>query len=283
MLGIIGGTGLYQIDGLEITKAHIVDTPFGEPSAAITEGKFAGSDQKIFFLPRHGSGHGLLPSEVNYRANIWALKSLGVRRVVSVSATGSLRKHIKPADITLVSQYFDHTRGKRDYSFFGGGVVAHISTARPSCPHLTHDIINAATKAGIDLHKDATYACVEGPRLGTAAESHFLRSANCDVVGMTNVPEVFLAREAQMAYVTVAIATDYDCWMDDPDQHAEASDIIALYMANIEKVKRLIQSLAETAPSPTPDWITGALEHSLITPIDTISEENRKWLDVLKA
>lgn len=280
MLGIIGGTGLYQVDGLTVIKQHRIDTPFGAPSAPIIEGAFEGG-RRLCFLPRHGEGHGFIPSEINYRANIWALKSIGVRRVVSVSATGSLRQEIEPGDMVLVSQYFDHTRGKREYSFFGRGVVAHVSTARPSCPALSQDITKAAEKSGLSLHTDKTYACVEGPRLGTAAESHFLRSANCDVVGMTNVPEAFLAREAQMAYATLAIATDYDCWQDDPDQHVNASDIIKLYMENIDKVKTLIRTLSALEPSKTPSWISDALAHSIITPHDKIPSEHLDWLNVL--
>ncbi len=280
-LGIIGGTGLYKIGDLEIVKEHDIDTPFGKPSAPIVEGKFKNSDP-LFFLPRHGINHSLLPSEVNYRANIFALKSLGGRRVVSVSATGSLRKEIKPGDMTLVNQYFDHTRGKRDSTFFGRGVVAHISTAQPACPALSDDILTAASEAGLNLHSEKTYACVEGPRLGTRAESLFLRQSGCDVVGMTNLPEAFLAREAQMAYCTVAIATDYDCWLDDPDQHAQADEIMTLYFANIEKVKSLVRALAAVKESPTPEWIKGCLKHSLITPPDQIPEEHKQWLNILQ-
>ena len=280
MLGIIGGTGLYQVDGLTVIKQHNIDTPFGPPSAPITEGAF-GDGRRLCFLPRHGESHGFIPSEINYRANIWALKSIGVRRVVSVSATGSLRQEIKPGDMVLVSQYFDHTRGLRDYSFFGRGVVAHVSTARPSCPALSEDIVKAAQNSKLALHENKTYACVEGPRLGTAAESHFLRSANCDIVGMTNVPEAFLAREAQMAYATLGIATDYDCWLDDPDQHVNASDIIKLYMENIDKVKTLIRNLAALEPTKTPGWITDALSQSIITPHDKIPSQHLDWLSVL--
>ncbi len=280
-LGIIGGTGLYKINDLEIVAEHSVNTPFGKPSAPIIEGKFDGSEP-LFFLPRHGVDHSLLPSEVNYRANIWALKILGVRRAISVSATGSLREEIKPGDMALVHQYFDHTRGRREASFFGRGVVAHISTAQPACPALSDDILAAAKEAGLELHSKKTYACVEGPRLGTRAESLFLRQSGCDVVGMTNLPEAFLAREAQMAYCTVAIATDYDCWLEDPDQHAQADEIMSLYFSNIEKVKSLVRALAGVKSSPTPDWISDCLKHSIITPEDKIPKEHEEWLQILR-
>lgn len=281
MLGIIGGTGLYQIDDLTIIKEHQVETPFGAPSAPIIEGGFDGG-HRVAFLPRHGVHHELLPSEVNYRANIFALKKIGVRRAVSISACGSLREEVKPGDMSLVSQYFDHTRGKREASFFGNGIAGHISTARPACPALSDDINKAATAAKLLLHEDKTYACVEGPRLGTRAESLFLRDAGCDVVGMTNVPEAFLAREAQMAYATIGIATDYDCWLDDPDAHAQADEIMALYMGNIEKVKTLIHALASMSASETPEWITNCLEHSIITPENHIPAEHLEWLKILK-
>ena len=232
-LAIIGGTELYQVDALTIINEHDVATPFGIPSAPIIEGRFGQAKSTFLFLPRHGRSHEYLPSEVNYRANIFALKRLGARRVLSVSATGSLNQNITPGSLALVDQYFDHTRGQRPYSFFGDGVIAHISTARPACPALTHDVFSAARAQGLDMHTGMTYACVEGPRLGTRIESLFLRNIGCDLVGMTNVPEAFLAREAQMAYCTLAIATDYDCWLEDPNQHAQADEIIKLYKNNI--------------------------------------------------
>lgn len=281
-LAIIGGSGLYKIDDLDIIAEHKIDTPFGTPSAPVVEGKFTGAEDSILFLPRHGLGHAFTPSEINYRANIWALKSLGARKIIGFSAIGSLRKEIKPGDIALISQYFDHTRGLREYSFFGSGVIAHVSTARPACPALTDDILSAAKEVGIEMHTDKAYGCVEGPRLGTQIESHFLRGAGCDVVGMTNVPEAFLAREAQMGYCTIGIATDYDCWLDDPDQHAQADEMLQLYFANIDRVKTLVRALATKPLSQTPDWITTALTHSIITPPDTINDENKTWLSILQ-
>src|SRR6202521_4957474 len=206
MIGIIGGTGLYQMDELQVTEVREVTTPFGSPSAPIVLGMLQG--RNVAFLARHGLNHDLLPSEVNYRGNIWALKSLGVRTVIGVWAVGGLREEIRPGDLALPSQYLDFTRGTRAASFFGGGLVAHISSAQPTC-HATAALIARVARAGaVALHEDKTYACVEGPRLGTRAESLFLRAAGADIVGMTNVPEAFLALEAQLGYCTIAGATD---------------------------------------------------------------------------
>lgn len=282
MLGIIGGSGLYALDELQIIKEHDIDTPFGKPSAPIIEGSAFGT--KALFLPRHGRHHQFLPTEVNFRANIYALKNLGARTILSVSASGSLQEEIKPGDLALASQYFDHTRGGRKSSFFGGGVTAHISTAQPTCPVLAQDVLKAANDIGITLHSDKTYACVEGPRLGTKAESLFLRGpAGCDIVGMTNVPEAFLAREAQMGYVTLAIATDYDCWREDPDEHVNVEAVFAVYFENIGKIKKIILKLLENGISETPANIRTALKGSVMTPDDRLSDAQKEWLSVLRS
>ena len=281
MLAIIGGSGLYALDELKINTEHDIDTPFGKPSAPIIEGEAFGS--KVLFLPRHGRNHEFLPSEVNFRANIYALKSLGARTVLSISASGSLQEEIKPGDMALASQYFDHTRGFRKNSFFGEGVTAHISTAEPTCPVLTQDILKAATDIGLSLHSDKAYACVEGPRLGTKAESLFLRgAAGCDVVGMTNVPEAFLAREAQMGYVTLAIATDYDCWREDPDEHVSVEAVFAVYYENIGKIKKIVLKLLENGISETPKKIRTALQGAVMTPDERLTAAQKEWLGVLR-
>lgn len=281
MLGIIGGSGLYALNELEIIKEHDITTPFGKPSAPIVEGQAFGN--KALFLPRHGRNHEFLPTEVNYRANIYALKLLGAETILSVSASGSLQEEIKPGDLALASQYFDHTRGKRNPSFFGEGVTAHISTAEPTCPVLANDVVRAAQTLGITLHTNKTYACVEGPRLGTKAESHFLRgAAGCDIVGMTNVPESFLAREAQMGYVTLAIATDYDCWKDDPDAHVNVEAVFAVYFENIGKIKTIILKLLENGISATPDNIRTALKGAVMTPDARLTPAQAEWLAVLR-
>ncbi|MBT3228225.1 MAG: MTAP family purine nucleoside phosphorylase [Candidatus Marinimicrobia bacterium] len=240
MLGIIGGTGLYKVDWMEVLDTRIVGTPFGEPSAKLSFGKIGNED--IVFLPRHGESHQLLPSEINYRANIWALKSVGVKRVISFSATGSLREAIKPGEFALPSQYFDFVKDGRTKSFFGDGLVAHITTAEPICSTLRNQIYQSGQTLGLPIHNDLTYGCVDGPRLGTRAESFFLRdAAGCDLVGMTNIPEVFLAREAQMCYSSVAIPTDYDCWMDDASQYATVPQILKRYSESLESALELLK------------------------------------------
>jgi len=281
MLAIIGGSGLYQLDGLAIEAQHEVATPFGAPSSIISEGRYL--DQRVLFLARHGDGHQFLPHEVNYRANIFALKSLGARRVLGFSAAGSLRKEIRPGELALTAQYFDHTRGKRDYSFFGEGVSAHVSSAYPTCPALSADVSDAAARIKQPLHTAKTYACVEGPRLGTRAESFFLRdSARCDLVGMTNVPEVFLAREAQMAYCTLCLVTDYDCWMDDPQEHVSVDKFFATYQDTLTKAQAVLTELLKAPFRPTPDEVRHALSGAVLTVEDTLSKAQSDWLKVLR-
>ncbi len=282
MLGVIGGSGLYALDGLEIIKEHDIETPFGKPSAPIVEGQFSG--QTILFLARHGQGHAFLPHEVNYRANIFALKKLGASRVFGVSAAGSLREEIKPGDLAIATQYFDHTRGKRNNTFFGNGIAGHVSTAYPVCPSLSTDIEAAAKRINQAIHSGKSYACVEGPRLGTQVESFFLRDhANCDLVGMTNVPEAFLAREAQMAYCTVCLVTDYDCWMEDPDQHVSVEKFFEVYGGALEKAKALLAELLSQPFTDTPDSVKQALQMAILTPDDAMNDEQKDWLNTLRA
>ncbi len=280
MIGIIGGTGLYKIDGISNVSSRNIDTPFGAPSAEILIGELAG--KKIAFLPRHGSNHQILPSEINYRANIWALKSVGVRQIISVSAVGSLREEVHPGDLAMPSQYFDWTRGRRIGSFFGQGLVAHVSTAQPSCATLSKTIQDCSRQADIHIHSSKTYACVEGPRLGTRAESLFLRQAGCDLVGMTNVPEVFLAREAQICYCTIAVATDYDCWLDDPSQHASVEKVIELYGKNIGRVQTLLKKVVERENDHTECSCHSALKFAVMTKESVLSQEQRQIIAFLK-
>jgi 5'-methylthioadenosine phosphorylase len=281
MLAIIGGSGLYELDGLRIEHEHRMTTPFGVPSSTIVQGTY--HDQDVLFLARHGANHALLPSEVNYRANIFALKQLGARRVVGISASGSLRQELKPGDLALVAQYFDHTRGQRAYSFFGQGVVAHVSTAYPACPSLSADIAQAAERCGQPIHQGKTYGCVEGPRLGTRAESFFLRdAARCDLVGMTNVPEAFLAREAQLAYCAICLVTDYDCWMDDPAQHVSVDAFLATYQGATAKARQLVGELLQRPFSETPADVRQALAGAVLTPDDALTATQRGWLEVLR-
>lgn len=280
MLAIIGGTGLYNIEQLQVIKKHALVTPFGEPSSAVVEGELNGT--RVMFLPRHGEAHQLLPHEVNYRANIWALKSLGVTQVVGVSAVGSLQQEIAPGDISLPSQYFDFVKGERGKTFFGKGVAAHVSTAQPTCLALADAIEAAGNTVGIAVHRDKTYACVDGPRLGTKAESLFLRGpAGCDLVGMTNVPEVFLAREAQLSYCTIAIATDYDCWQDDPSTHVSVEQVISRYGSSLEKAKQLLIAFINGQAPTCQCSCRTALSTSLLTPLASTTAKQREWLDTL--
>ncbi len=281
MLGIIGGTGLYKMDELENIKTEVVSTPFGAPSSEITLGTLA--NQRVAFLPRHGKQHQHLPSDINFRANIWALKAVGVTQILSVSAVGSLREEVKPGDLAVPNQYFDWTRGKRPSTFFGDGLVAHISTAEPSCSRLSEKIQASSHKTDIQVHKNKTYACVEGPRLGSRAESSFLRQSSCDLVGMTNVPEVFLAREAQICYCTIAVVTDYDCWLDDPNQHASVDKVMELYRNNIGKVQTLIKAvIGDISRSTVTCQCRQSLQFAVMTPEASLTSENFEKLKFLR-
>ena len=279
MIGIIGGTGLYAMRGLENLRAQEVPTPYGAPSGPLLRGALAG--REVVFLARHGAGHRLLPGEINFRANIWALKRVGVRTVIAVSAVGSLREDIRPGELTLPSQYLDFTRGTRAASFFGGGVVAHVSSARPVCASTVALIARVARSLGRTVHEGRTYGCVEGPRLGTRAESLFLRGAGADVVGMTNVPEVFLALEAQLGYCTIALATDYDSWLEDPAQHVCATQIVALFHDNLERVQQLLAAVAAEYSEDESRPCRHSLRGALLTPLEQLSAEQRALVDFL--
>ena len=280
MLAIIGGTGLYELPGLHIEQRLDEPTPFGAPSGPLLCGRSHG--RTVLFLARHGAGHRLLPHEVNYRANVFALKRAGATHVLGVSAVGSLDERIAPGHVALPSQYLDWTRGARQGSFFGGGVAAHVSTAQPVSAAMVDWIAATAAPLELTLHRDVAYACVEGPRLGTRAESLFLRQAGCQLVGMTNVPEAFLAREAQLAYATIGIVTDYDCWMDDPARHASVSAIFERYARSLGRVAVLLQALL-ALPLPARETHIGtALKQALMTPDEALSAAQREWLAVLR-
>lgn len=281
MLAIIGGTGIYKIDGFDVIDELTVETPFGDPSAPIVVAKYL--NKELLFLPRHGTQHQLLPHEINYRANIFALKKLGAKQVLGFSATGSLREDIHPGEFAIPVQYFDFIKGNREKTFFGEGVAAHISTAEPTCPDLTQWVARQAKEMGITLHTGKTYACVDGPRLGTKAESHFLRMAGCDLVGMTNVPEVFLAREAQMNYATIGMVTDYDCWMEDPQHHVSVSTVISRYGESLQKAQLLLLALLATELPPINAASRESLTGAVLTPEAAIPESKRELLKVLKA
>jgi len=279
MIGIIGGTGLYQMDELQVMEVREVTTPFGPPSSPIVLGMLQG--RNVAFLARHGLHHDLLPSEINYRGNIWALKSLGVRTLVGVSAVGSLREEIRPGDLALSSQYLDFTKGLRASTFFGRGLIAHVSTANPTCSVTAGIIVRAARSLELPLHEGKTHACVEGPRFGTRAESFFLRNCGADLVGMTNVPEVFLAGEAQLGYCTIAVATDYDCWLEDPQQHVSATEVAKLFRGNLERVQQLLAHVvadyAEDESRPCRHTLQGAI----LTPRERMTADQRALVSFL--
>ncbi len=279
MIGIIGGTGLYRMEGLEVNETRQLDSPFGQPSAPVMLGRLGG--EPVAFLARHGLQHHLLPSEINFRANIWALKSVGVRTVIGVSAVGSLREEIRPGDLALPSQYLDFTKGVRAASFFGQGMVAHVSSAHPTCAATSALLARSAAALELPLHRDKTYACVEGPRLGTRAESFWLRSAGADLVGMTNVPEAFLALEAQLGYCTVAVATDYDCWLDDPAQHVSLEQVMSQFRDSLSHVQRLIARAVADYRDDESRPCRHALRSAIVTPREQLTEAQRAIVEFL--
>ena len=264
VIGVIGGSGLYQIDGLADVEWRQVVSPFGETSDAFCFGVLAG--HQVIFLPRHGRGHKLPPSAINFRANIDALKRCGVTDIVSLSAVGSLREDLAPGDFVVVDQFIDRTFA-RDKSFFGPGCVAHVSMAHPVCGRIGDAVMAAAPEAGIAAKRGGTYIVMEGPQFSSLAESELYRSWGCDVIGMTNMPEAKLAREAEICYATVAMVTDYDCWH--PSHAAVTVDmILSMLHANAEKARALIRAvvplLAESA-APCHQGCHHALDHALIT------------------
>jgi 5'-methylthioadenosine phosphorylase len=264
VLGIIGGSGLYELDELEHTRWEAVRSSFGAPSDALLFGELAGVD--LVFLPRHGRGHVLAPSEINYRANIDALKRAGVTDVISVSACGSLREDLHPGDFVLVDQFIDRTFA-RDKSFFGSGFVAHVSMAHPVCPKLVDALARAAEAERIPYRRGGTYVVMEGPQFSTLAESNLHRSWGCDVVGMTNMPEAKLAREAELPYATVAMVTDYDCWHPGHD-HVDVASVLRVLRANLVHARTLLKRvIPELGPNrtPSPAFIERALDSAIIT------------------
>jgi 5'-methylthioadenosine phosphorylase len=241
-IGIIGGTGLYDPELLKNVKEITVDTPYGAPSDAITIGEL--KDRNVAFLPRHGKKHTIRPTDVNSRANIFALKKLGVQRILAPSAVGSLKEDYKPGDVVFVDQFIDRTT-KREQSFYTGSKVCHISVAEPMCPQMRQTLIAIAKDIGIQIHTTGTYVCIEGPRFSTKAESKLFRSWDADIIGMTLVPECVLAREAEVCYASISTVTDYDVWKDHP---VCADEVVATMKASAVKVKRIIMEAAARLP-----------------------------------
>lgn len=278
-VAVIGGSGLYALDGLTDVAEQRVHTPYGDPSDAIVTGKLGAV--RMLFLPRHGRGHLVNPSDINYRANLWALKSLGAEYCISISAVGSLREEIPPGDLVIIDQFIDRTL-TRPRTFYERGVVAHVEMADPVCPVLAGVLYDSARAAGARVHKGGAYVCIEGPQFSTRAESFLFRSWGATVVGMTNLPEARLAREAELCYATVALSTDYDCW-----HHSEASvtvtNVLAVLQQNVATAREVIRRSAAAAPAERRCACPRALDHAILSDRTRIPDEARARLAPLLA
>lgn len=278
-LGIIGGSGLYDLPGLEQRQEVVVETPFGMPSDALVTGVMHGV--RMAFLPRHGRGHRLAPHELPYRANLHAMKQLGMECVVGISAVGSMKEELKPGHLVLVDQFLDRTRGRTDEStFFGDGCVAHAHFADPVWEPLRQLALGAARKAGAIAHDGGTYVCMEGPLFSTRAESKLYRSWGVDVIGMTNLQEAKLAREAEIAYTTVALVTDYDCWHES-EADVDVAAVIAVLKQNADLARSVVVEIAKAIAAAKPITAAGCMQHALITHKDAISADARRRLQLL--
>ncbi len=276
-IGIIGGSGLYEIEGLGDIEQVSVDTPWGKPSGELVTGTLG--DTRMVFLPRHGKGHKIMPSDINYRANIYALKTLGVEWIVSVSAVGSMREDIEPGHVVIPKQFIDHTKSRQS-SFFGSGVVAHVSMADPVCPVLAEALYKASSEHGAIVHRGGVYICIEGPQFSTRAESNLYRSWGVDVIGMTNMPEAKLAREAEICYSTLALSTDYDCWHTEHDD-VTVEDLIETLNKNVSLAKEVIASVPGIIQGSRQCVCASALRDAIITPSEEISISDKQQLGIL--
>lgn len=277
VIGVIGGSGLYDLAGLEDVREVELSTPFGAPSDAYVTGRLHG--QRVVFLPRHGRGHRLTPSEINFRANVWGLKKLGVSRILSVSAVGSMREDVHPGDFVVIDQFFDRTRHRAD-TFFGNGVVAHVMFADPVCGALRRDLVTIGRELGLTMHDGGTYVNMEGPQFSTRAESRIYRTWGVDVIGMTNLQEAKLAREAELCYATIAMATDYDCWHEGHDD-VTVEAIIAVMHKNIGNAKRLIAAAIPRVGAATKCACGSALASAIMTDKTRIPADARLRLGLL--
>ncbi len=276
-IGIIGGSGLYDMPGLEKIREVRVTTPFGRPSEVYRVGILEG--RPVAFLARHGRGHVLLPSELNFRANIYGMKKLGVERILSVSAVGSLREELRPMDMVMPTQFFDRTRG-RISTFFGGGLVAHVSFADPVCPVVVDVLANACGAAQVRYHKGGSYVCMEGPAFSTKAESNTYRAWGMDIIGMTNLQEAKLAREAEICYATLAMVTDYDCWH--PKHEAvTVTQVIEYLNRNVQNAQKIIRAAVRNLPRDRTCKCGSALAHAIQTDRKKISARAKKKLALL--
>ena len=271
-IAVIGGSGLYEMEGLKRVRPVQVRTPFGKPSDTVILGELAG--KRLAFLSRHGKGHRLNPSAINYRANLYALKSLGVGRIISVSAVGSMKEQIKPGHIVLPDQFIDRTR-HRQGTFFDQGLVAHVAMADPICPDLSSKLYRAAKQVEASVHVGGTYVCIEGPQFSTKAESYLYRSWGVDVIGMTNMPEAKLAREAEMCYATIALATDYDCWHKS-EESVTVEAILRIMHHNVLLAKQVIRDVLEQPLESRSCACASALTNAIVTSPDAISTATRR-------
>ncbi len=274
-IGIIGGSGFYQIEGLKELKEVKLETPFGEPSDMYLTGELEG--KRVAFLSRHGRGHRILPSEINFRANIYGFKMLGVERIISASAVGSMKENIHPMDVVIVDQFIDRTF-RRINTFFGDGVAGHISFAHPVCPEISKHLIQSCKNIGIPFHSKGTYICIEGPAFSTKAESLLYRSWGVDVIGMTNVTEAKLAREAEICYATIALVTDYDCWHQE-EEPVSVEMVLNYLRKNTENAKKIIKETIKTLPRERKECdCKNALKFAVITDKNMITDELKKKL-----
>ena len=277
VVGVIGGSGLYEIEGLQDVEEVALSTPFGEPSDAFVVGTLDGV--RMVFLPRHGRGHRLLPSELNFRANIWGLKRLGVTRILSVSAVGSLREDVSPGEFVVIDQFIDRTRHRAD-TFFGDGVVAHVMFADPVCEHVRKALLKASGEAGVRAHDGGTYVNMEGPQFSTRAESHLYRSWKADVIGMTNLQEAKLAREAEMCYATVAMVTDFDCWHEGHDD-VTVEAILEVMRTNVAHAKSVVAAAVPHLEAQRSCACRNALQFAIMTDPAVIPAAARDRLGLL--
>jgi 5'-methylthioadenosine phosphorylase len=274
ILGVIGGSGLYELPGIRDVKPVSVTTPFGAPSDELMRGKLG--DVEVVFLPRHGKGHRILPSEIPFRANVFALKALGVEWLLSIGAVGSLRQQLEPGHVVVPDQFIDRTVA-RPSTFFGGGIVVHVSLADPVCAHLA-DVVERATRdAGGTVHRGGTYICMEGPQFSTRAESHLYRQWNADIIGMTNWQEAKLAREAELCFASLALVTDYDCWNPAHD-HVVIEDVLRTLNANADLARRAVAGVAAGLPAARTCGCATALQNAIITDPARIPAERKREL-----
>jgi 5'-methylthioadenosine phosphorylase len=277
-IGIIGGSGLYKIEGIKNVKEVTITTPFGRPSDKFITGKLQGKD--AVFLPRHGVGHRISPGEINYRANIYGMKKLGVERIISVTACGSLKEELKPMDFVIADQFVDRTNQARKMTFFGKGIVAHIVFAHPVCEELAQIVYEAGKSLNLTMHKGGTYINMEGPAFSTLAESKLYRSWGMDIIGMTNMAEAKLAREAQICYSTLAAVTDYDCWH--PQHESVTIDmVIGNLQNNIENAKKILGTVIKNLPEERNCPCKDALKYAIITNRKLIPEKVKKDLNII--